>query len=47
MKQLFINYMFINHMFLQNYLACMDICNGSGACGQENNPHAYLLWGLN
>ena len=47
MKQLFINYVFINHMFLQSYFACMDICNESGACGQEDNPQAYLFWGLN
>jgi len=47
MKQLFINYVFINHVFLQSYFACMDICNESGACGQENNPQAYLFWELN
>jgi hypothetical protein len=47
MNQLFINYVLINHMFSQGYFACMDICNGSGACGQENSPQAYLFWWLN
>jgi hypothetical protein len=47
MNLLFINYVFINHMFLQGYFACMDICNGSGAYGQENSPRHIYYGGLN